>query len=191
MTLFLPAEVAAWPSNGHERDSGRNVPVVNNLNVALLFTRVYFGLAFAYHGYNKCFGPSGLKGTTGWFASLGLKWPHWQARIAATTEISCGIMLAVGLATPFAASGMIATMIVAIVLTHWKVGFFIFKKGEGWEYCASIAVTALAIATIGSGKYSIDHLLHKDVQNWTGLVIALALGVGGAVLQLTVSREKS
>ena len=33
-------------------------------------------------------------------------------------------------------------MTVAIVVAHWKVGFFIFKPNQGWEYCASIAVTA-------------------------------------------------
>ena len=71
-----------------------------------------------------------------------MRWPRWQARLAATTEVGAGVLLAVGLLTPLAAAGVIGVMIVAIVVAHWKVGFFIFKEGQGWEYCASIAVAA-------------------------------------------------
>ena len=52
---------------------------------------------------------------------------------------------------------MIGVMTVAIVVAHWKVGFFIFKPNQGWEYCASIAVTAFVIAMIGPGRWSLDH----------------------------------
>ena len=160
---------------------------MNHTDVALLVVRVFFGLSLAYHGYNKVFGPGGLEGTARWFGSIGMKWPTWQARIAAATEIGSGLMLAVGLATPLAAAGFIGIMLVAIVVAHWANGFFVFKPGQGWEYCASIAVVAWVIATIGAGKYSIDHAIDKDVQNWTGALIAGVLGIGGAISQLAVS----
>ena len=160
---------------------------MNHTDVALLVVRVFFGLSLAYHGYNKVFGPGGLEGTARWFGSIGMKWPIWQARIAAATEIGSGLLLAVGLATPLAGAGFIGIMLVAIVVAHWANGFFVFKPGQGWEYCASIAVVAWVIATIGAGKYSIDHVIHKDVQNWTGALIAGVLGVGGAISQLAVS----
>ena len=160
---------------------------MNHTDVALLVVRVFFGLSLAYHGYNKVFGPGGLEGTARWFGSIGMKWPIWQARIAAATEIGSGLLLAVGLATPLAGAGFIGIMLVAIVVAHWANGFFVFKPGQGWEYCASIAVVAWVIATIGAGKYSIDHVIHKDVQNWTGALIAGLLGVGGAISQLAVS----
>jgi putative oxidoreductase len=160
---------------------------VNAPDIALLAVRVFFGLSLAAHGYNKVFGGGGLKGTAGWFGSIGMRWPNWQARIAAATEIGAGLLMALGLATPLAAAGFIGLMLVAIVVAHRKNGFFVFKPGQGWEYCASIAMVALAIGTIGAGKYSIDHAIHKDVQGWTGAVIALLLGVGGAAVQLAVS----
>lgn len=116
-----------------------------------------------------------------------MKWPKWQARLAATTEIGAGSLLALGLATPLAAAGFIGLMIVAIVVAHRHNGFFVFRPGQGWEYCASIAVTAFTIGTIGAGKYSIDHLLHKDVSGWTGALIAGVLGIGGAITQLALS----
>jgi putative oxidoreductase len=70
------------------------------------------------------------------------------------------------------------------VTSHWKVGFFIFKPGQGWEYCASIAVAALVIGTTGPGEWSIDHAIDLHFHDWSGLIIAAALGVGGAVAQL-------
>ncbi len=116
-----------------------------------------------------------------------MKWPKWQARLAATTEIGAGSLLALGLATPLAAAGFIGLMIVAIVVAHRHNGFFVFRPGQGWEYCASIAVTAFTLGTLGAGKYSIDHLLHKDVSGWTGALIAGVLGIGGAITQLALS----
>jgi putative oxidoreductase len=142
------------------------------------------------HGYNKFFGTNGLAGTARWFASMGMKWPQWQARIAATTEVTSGTLLALGFLTPFACAGFIGLMIVAIVVDHWKIGFFVFRAGQGWEYCGAIAVVAFSIGTIGAGKYAIDHAIDKDVSGWTGALIAGILGVGGALFQLALCYRK-
>ena len=155
-------------------------------DLAVLFLRAVFGVFLAYHGYNKFFGPGGLNGTTGWFGSIGMRWPRWQARLAATTEVGAGLLFAVGLLTPLAAAGMIGLMVVAIVVAHWKVGFFIFKPNQGWEYCASIAVVALAVATMGPARWSLDHALDIEIDSWWGMVIALA-GVVAAIIQLAIS----
>ena len=105
-----------------------DVSYPSQLNLGLLILRLCLGLFLAYHGYNKVFGPGGLAGTSGWFASMGMKWPKWQARLAASTEIGAGLMLACGLLTPLAAAGVIGIMVVAIYTAHGKVGFFIFKQ---------------------------------------------------------------
>ena len=160
---------------------------MQQINAALLALRVVFGVFLAYHGYNKVFGGNGLKGTASWFGGIGMRWPYWQARIAAVTEIGAGLLFAAGLITPIAAAGMIAVMLVAIITTHWKVGFFIFRKGEGWEYCASIALVALAVATVGPGRWSLDHKFDIAFRGWWGTVIAAGLGIGGALLQVAVS----
>lgn len=149
--------------------------------------RLCLGLFLAYHGYNKFFGGGRIAGTAGWFASMGMKWPKAQALLAASTEVGAGVLLALGLLTPLAAAGIIGVMLVAIYTEHWKVGFFIFKPGQGWEYCATIAIGALAVGTMGAGEWSIDHALDLDVEGWWGLGIAGIVGVGGAVLQLATS----
>jgi putative oxidoreductase len=159
---------------------------VNQFNAGLLILRVVFGLFLSYHGYNKFFGPGGIAGTGRWFDAIGMRWPRWQARLAATTEIGSGILMAAGFLTPLAAAGMIGLMTVAIVVEHWRVGFFIFKPNQGWEYCASIAVTAFVIATVGAGRWSVDHGLGIEWHGWTGAIIAAVAGLGGAVAHVAI-----
>ena len=155
-------------------------------DLALLVLRVVFGVFLAAHGYNKFFGGGRLKGTAGWFGSMGMKWPVWQARIAATTEVAAGLGFAAGFLTPLTAAGMVALMVVAIWTVHWKVGFFVFRPNQGWEYCASIAVVAFVVGMTGPGKYSLDHAFDIHFDGWWGAVIAGGVGVGGALAQLAI-----
>jgi putative oxidoreductase len=161
-----------------------------HVDAGLVVLRVIFGLFMAYHGYNKFFGKGGLAGTARWFASIGMKWPIWQARMAATTEVGAGVLLAAGLLTPLAAAGLIGVMVVAISTSHLKVGFFVFLPNQGWEYCASIIAAALGVALIGPGRASIDHAIGWNwtaAHGWIGVIIAAAAGFGGGALQLATS----
>jgi len=156
----------------------------------LLLLRVVLGLTMAAHGYNKFFGKGGLAGTAGWFDSMGMKPGMFHARIAATTEMSAGIGLALGLLTPIPAAGFVALMFVAAWTVHRKNGFFIVK--EGWEYNLILAASAVGLATTGAGTLSLDYLLFRSsglyefLHGWNGLVIALVLGLAGGIGQLVI-----
>ncbi len=158
---------------------------MDRIDVALLVLRLVFGLFLAYHGWNKVKG--GLAGTAKWFAGIGMKWPMWQARLAAGTEIFAGLLFAAGLLTPFAAAGIVGVMLVAIWSVHWKVGFFVFLPEQGWEYCASIAVVAWAVGATGAGRWSLDHAFGISFAGWTGALVAGLLGIAAAAAQLGVS----
>jgi putative oxidoreductase len=169
------------------RDPLGSVPyaaVQDQLNLGLLVLRLCLGLFMAYHGYNKVFGPGGLSGTTGWFGSMGFKFPAVQAKVAAGTEIGAGLLLATGLLTPLAAAGLVGLMTVAIITVHWKVGFFIFKPNQGWEYCGTIALAAFAVGVMGPGEWSLDNAIDFHLDGWGGALVAGLLGVGGALAQL-------
>lgn len=156
----------------------------------ILLLRVVLGLTMAAHGYNKFFGKGGLAGTAGWFDSMGMKPGMFHARIAATAEMSAGLGLAVGLLTPIPAAGFVAVMFVAAWTVHRPNGFFIVK--EGWEYNLILAVAAVAIATVGVGRISLDYALFRStglydyLHGWWGLVIAVVLGLGGGIGQLAI-----
>jgi len=163
---------------------------VNAFDFTIFLLRVVLGLTMAAHGYNKFFGPGGLKGTAGWFDSMGMKPGLFHARVAATTEMAAGIGLAVGLLTPIPAAGFVALMLVAAWTVHRPNGFFIVK--EGWEYNLVLAVAAVAVAGMGAYKWSLDYLLFYDtplwdyLNGWEALVIAVGLGVAGGIGQLLI-----
>ena len=156
-------------------------------DVGLLILRLVLGLTLAAHGFNKFFGGGRIPGTARWFESIGMKYGTFQAVVAATTEISAGLGLAAGLLTPIPAAGFVALMLVAAWTVHRHNGFFIVK--EGWEYNLILATAAVAIATLGAGRYSLDYeifgpqLFHPG---WHGLFGSLLLGLGGALGQLAL-----
>jgi putative oxidoreductase len=84
----------------------------------------------------------------------------------------------------------VALMLVAAWTVHRQNGFFIVK--EGWEYNMVLAVAAVAVATAGAGRYSLDHALFGQsdlygmLHGWWGFVIAVGLGLAGGIGQLTI-----
>jgi putative oxidoreductase len=163
---------------------------VTAYDFGILLLRVVLGLTMAAHGYNEFFGKGGLAGTAGWFDGMGMKPGVFHARIAAITEMSAGIGVTVGLLTPIPAAGFVALMFVAACTVHRPNGFFIVK--EGWEYNLILAAAAVAIATVGVGRISLDYALFSTtglydyLHGWWGLVIAVVLGLGGGIGQLAI-----
>lgn len=145
---------------------------MSRVDEALLVLRVVFGLSMVAHGLNKFRG--GVDGTQKWFAGIGMRFSRAQALTAATTEIASGVLLTVGFLTVPACTAIISLMLVAIVTVHWKVGYFIFLPGGGWEYCAAIAAVGTAISFTGPGRWSIDHALDGP---WTDGAWALPVAV--------------
>jgi putative oxidoreductase len=184
------APFSASMGAGQRRNTWPRFCCVTAYDFGILVLRVVLGLTMAAHGYNKFFGPGGLKGTAGWFDSMGMKPGKFHARVAASTEMSAGLGLALGLLTPIPAAGFVSLMFVAAWTVHRKNGFFIVK--EGWEYNLILAVSAIGIATIGAGKFSLDYALfhtsglYDYLHGWWGLLIAVVLGLAGGIGQLAI-----
>src|ERR1700760_2066808 len=149
-------------------------------DVGLLILRLVLGLTLAAHGFNKFFGGGRIPGTAAWFESIGMKYGKFQAVVAATTEIAAGLGLAAGLLTPIPAAGFVALMLVAAWTVHRHNGFFIVK--EGWEYNLVLAIAAIAVATLGPGRFSLDWAIfgiNDPLIGWNGLLISVGLGLAG------------
>ena len=155
----------------------------DTLDLVLLVIRVAAGVTLALHGYQKFFMGGRIAGTARWFESLGMRPGRVHAYTAACTEISCGLGFAVGLLTPLTAAGFVGLMFVAYY-TH-RGAFFVFK--DGWEYNLILALLAVLIATVGPGRWSLDHALDltDDLSGTTGLLISL-IGLVAAIALLAV-----
>ena len=153
------------------------------VNFGLLILRVWVGVVMFAHGYRHIFGGGKIQGTGGWFASLGMKPGIAHAWLASLTEIGAGAALISGLLTPLGAAGVVGTMLVALITNHRKNGFFIFYKGEGYEYVATLVAAGLAISALGAGEWSLDNAIDLSWTAKTGLLIGF-IGVAGAALLL-------
>lgn len=154
---------------------------VDAANFALLLIRVCLGLTMFAHGYNKFFGGGRIPGTAGWFDSIGMRPGKVHALMAASTEVGAGLMFAAGLLTPLSAAAFVGLHIVAAWTVHRHQGFFIVKSG--WEYNLVLAVAAVAVAGVGPGEWSLDHLLDlvDPLDGWSGLAIAAGVGTVSGV----------
>ena len=163
------------------RDEGTRV-----FDVALMILRAALGMMIFVHGYNKAFRGGRIAGTGRWFQSMGMRPGKVHAALAAFAEMGVGALLVVGLLTQVAAAGLIGLMVVAFWTVHRDKGFMI--TGEGWEYVAMISVMSLACAMLGPGRISLDAALDiaDRLDGWTGLWIALLLGVGAGAAQLLI-----
>ncbi|MFC8044042.1 DoxX family protein [Nocardia sp. NPDC057353] len=155
-------------------------------DTGVLILRLCLGLTMAAHGYAKFFSGGRIAGTAAWFDGMGMRPGVLHARLAAGTEVGAGLALAAGFLTPLAAAAFVALMLVAGWTVHRAHGFFIVRNG--WEYNLVLAVAAIAVATIGAGRISLDHLLFGSdaVAGWTGLAVAAGLGLAAGVAQLAV-----
>ena len=130
------------------------------MDSGLLIIRVFFGLAMAGHGAQKLFGwfgGYGIKRTGGFFESIGFRPGAAFATAAGLSEMGGGVLLTVGLFTPFGAAAVLSAMLVAMVSVHLKNGFF--ATGNGIELPFLYAVAALGVALTGGGAISLDRLL--------------------------------
>jgi putative oxidoreductase len=127
-----------------------------------------------------------LDGTARWFGSIGFRQPRAQAVASAVLEVGAGAALVAGLATPLSAAAVVGTMAVAARTVHVRNGFFI--TAEGYEYVLNLSAASMALAALGPGPYSADHLLGLDERLSPGQRAGLAAGFGlaAAAAQLAV-----
>ncbi|MDX1467937.1 MAG: DoxX family protein [Acidimicrobiia bacterium] len=154
---------------------------MTEVDYALLALRVWAGVVMLAHGINH--GRS-LEGTANWFEKKGWRAPRLNAMLSSASEVAVGLGLIVGLLTSIAAAALAATMVAAFWTVHRFSGFFVFRRpDEGYEYVATLAVVAFAVAVIGPGGISLDAVfgLDESLTGPTGALIfagGLLAGVG-------------
>jgi putative oxidoreductase len=136
-------------------------------NCALAILRITLGIVFFAHGAQKMlgwFGGYGFSGTMGFFThQMGIPAPF--AFLAICAEFFGGIGLILGFLSRIAAFGVFCNMVVAVMMVHRHVGFFMNwagnVKGEGFEYHLLALAVAVAIMLAGAGALSIDGYLSR------------------------------
>jgi len=129
--------------------------------------RVVLGAVMLPHGLQKLFGlfgGYGFQATVAFFsAKLGI--PQPLAALVILAESLGALALVFGLVGRFAAFGVAATMVGAVLMVHGHNGFFMNwngnQAGEGFEYHLLALAMAAAVMIRGSGALSLDRLIQR------------------------------
>ena len=162
-------------------------------DLGLLILRVVAGSVVLAHGLQKLgyLGGYGFDGTAGFINNLGFRPSQpWTAAVV-VAEVVGSALLILGLGGPIGPGIVAADLLVAIVVVHVPKGWW--NTNGGVEYVAVIAASALAVALIGAGAYSVDALLNLTyatwlVPAWLGL---MAIGVIGALVSRRIGATEA
>lgn len=158
--------------------------------IARLAARVVIGGLFVGHGTQKLFGwfdGPGIEGTQGVMEMLGMRPTKPNALAAGVSETAGGALLALGLATPLAASSLIGTMIVAIRKVHLSKGPWV--TNGGYEYNAVLIAAAAALVEAGPGELSLDHLLGIEKKGPGWALGAVAVGLVASTVAIEAAKR--
>jgi putative oxidoreductase len=135
-------------------------------SIAPLATRIVIGLAFFQTGTGKF---RNFENVIGFFDSLGIPFPAFNAGLVASMETVGGVMLIFGLFTRFFASGLTITMVVALLTA--ETSDFLASWGSASQLSPT-DVTAftfllflLWLVFYGAGKLSLDGLLRRILRS--------------------------
>jgi putative oxidoreductase len=160
-----------------------------NVDTGRLLLRMTVGSIFIEHGTQKLFGwfgGHGPDGTGQFFESVGLRPGRRNAIAAGTGEAGGGALLALGLATPLAASALTSVMLTALRTVVWRDGI---KMGSG-GYEIVLGVGALALADLGPGGWSLDGLLGFERRGAAWAAAAFGAAAVGSTLAIELGKRQ-
>jgi putative oxidoreductase len=132
------------------------------------------GGGIAAHGAQKAFGAfegPGPQGAAAFLESLGFSPGDRYASAASWTELGSGTLIALGLGGPLGPA-------------HAKNGFF--AQNNGIELGTVYSAGALALASAGFGRFSLDEVLGWEMRRAPWLtVLAIAGGIAAGCLIVT------
>ena len=158
------------------------------MSYGLLVLRIVVGLILAVHGAQKLFGAfggRGLRWTGGFLAHIGFRSPSQLAVTVGAAELSGGLLLASGLATPLAALAIAAAMTTTALAIHQRNRSSSAKKG--YELPLVTWAAAVALAAIGPGRHSLDAAFgttHTPSTVWNLGILAASAAAAAATLTL-------
>ncbi len=128
---------------------------------AVAIVRLLVGTVFISEGIQKFLYPLALG--AGRFAKIGFPYPAWTATAVGFFEVTCGLLVIVGLMTRLASAPLLIIISVAIATTKLPIlvqqGFWAMAHEARTDWCMFLGAIFLIIA--GAGGWSLDAILTR------------------------------
>lgn len=130
-------------------------------SVSYVISRIAIGIFFFITGFNKLFTPAFQDSMLNTITNIGFPYPQFTANFAAFGEVSLGLLLALGLYTRFAGTGLSLILFVAL-FTHdlytLPTGLDPFTWYTYFLFLPQILYILFMFMAIekGGGRFSID-----------------------------------
>jgi putative oxidoreductase len=137
-------------------------------DAALLAARIALAWIFVYNGSSTLFGAFGGPGihrASIFYGTVAHLHPAvFFTVLGGVIEFFGGIAVGLGLFGRIAALGLTGDMAIAIATVTWSNGIASNRAGGGYELNLALAALACVIALMGTGRYSLDYILHATWQ---------------------------
>lgn len=184
--LPLPAgEGLGAGGSGDTRPNVRPMAWTGATDFGLVLLRFAVGGTFFAHGMQKVFGMWGGPGVDGFARSLqdfGYQQSTTLSWVGGIAEMVAGAFVVLGIVTPFAAAGLLAIKINAVLL-KLGTGYFITSAAgtDAVEFDVVLGLAAAALVLAGPGRIAFDNGRAWQRRPAWG-VLALLFGVAVGVL---------
>ena len=135
------------------------------LDWALLAARVALAWIFIYYGAGKLFGAfngPGIHRTALYFSQTAHLHPGgFFAVLGGLIEFGSGVALALGFFSRLAGIALFGDMVMAMITVTWATGINSQTSPPGYQLNLALAVLALVVAFLGSGRFSLDALIER------------------------------
>jgi len=155
------------------------------VTIGPLILRVVLGAVFIGHGTQKLFGwwnGGGPAGTAAMFDRGGFRPAPTFAIVGGLTGSVAGLLLLLGFLTPFGSAAVISVMLTAIVAVHLPNGMW--NTNGGFEFPLVNIAVAAALAFLGPGRVSPDHVIGWNLRGVAWGLTAVGLGIVAGLLVL-------
>jgi putative oxidoreductase len=135
------------------------------LDWSLLAVRIALAWIFIYYGAGKLFGSfngPGLHRTALYFSHTAHLHPGGLfAVLGGVIEFAGGVALALGFFSRLAGIALFGDMVMAMITVTWATGINSQSTPPGYQLNLALAVLALVVALLGSGRFSVDAVMER------------------------------
>ena len=125
--------------------------------LSFILTRLTIAWVFAPSGWKKL---QTLDQVILFFEKIGIPAASIQAPMVAVSELSCGMLILIGLGTRLASIPLLIIMVVAIYTAKWGELHGLGSITEMTDFLYILLL--LWLLTHGAGRFSLDHLIAQE-----------------------------